>query len=411
MKVKVSSLIIGLIEVLVLMHLCYFNIAFGSTKLFADSFVPKPRVLLYILMMFVTVALSIPYWRKKTVSFIFAEFAILLIPVTYAFVQKLGADGVQFMDVVALIRKYIYPILAIPMIALLRCQRYDTIKMSKFIVIATTIDTIVRAIDSFVEMLTGSLPWPNLVNGSMGYRNGIYRINPAGLDILVIPMAFYLLFFAIKRREKIKWWMCIAINVAYAYIIWQARSAIIYKTALVVICILVSRKIDKKKLIMIVIGICVAVVFLSSPVADALFDSFAITNTETGGSTFYRLNAISYFTQLYKQSRFWGIGLLNVTEGMAEGGGVLADVGLLYSVIQLGVLMAVFYIVMFSRGFFIAKKIRWSAPENAMLTLSMTVSYILFNFNIDTFYLFNISVPFYLAIIELFAYEHQSDNN
>ena len=44
LKIRVGSISKIIIELLVLMHLCYFLMVFRGTRLFADSFVPKTRM-------------------------------------------------------------------------------------------------------------------------------------------------------------------------------------------------------------------------------------------------------------------------------------------------------------------------------------------------------------------------------
>lgn len=128
-------------------------------------------------------------------------------------------------NITDLIWPYLYLIIAIPLINLFSAHRWGPHKVAKFLVITTSVDTLVKAFMSFYESKTGVLLWPNLVYGEMGYRNGLYRINPSALSILVIPLSFWLISKS-KRRKKtsddkdkfigeIKWYLKLPADVEY----------------------------------------------------------------------------------------------------------------------------------------------------------------------------------------------------
>lgn len=408
LKIRIGTISKFVIEILVLMHLCYFLIAFSNTSLFADSFIPKPRMMIFFFMIGISIIVSTRYIKKNSMKFLLLEMFVLAVTWINGY-SSAASTGHAWADSLALLRVYVYPILAIAIIPLLTSEIWNLERLLKFIAVTTSIDTIVRGADSLMEYLTGAFPWPNLIYGEMGYRNGIYRIQPSNLDILIIPIAFYLFHKAKTSREK-KWCViCIAINYLYALVIWQARSAIIYKTILLIVLFFSYKRMDRKKIIWITIGFVAAIVATNLPAFNSFVDSFSILNDDTGGSTLARLNAITFYMSYYAKTPIWGLGMLDTEQRIAVGGGTLGDIGFLYSIVQLGVPIILFYIVMFSRGIYVAIKCSRYDLSKSRLIMGITLSFILFGFNIDTFYGFALAVPFYLAIVEYGAWEQKYD--
>ena len=393
MRFNIKSISKIMVALLILMNLCYFLIAFGWTSLFADSFVSKPRMMLFFLMIAIAIV-CVPLYKSK---YMWVEISILALLWVRAIIGAIVSD-MEWDDALLLLRSYLYPLLAFPIYSLLKDGGWNFKSFLKFLVVVITIDTFVRMIDSFAENLTGSLLWENLVSGEMGYRNDIYRINPSTFDVLVLPIIFYFFSNANTFKEKFKWIVCLAINLIYAIIIWQARSAILYKIFLLVILFYMQKIKKRTKVFRILIGIVIGVFCI--PFVLDFFGTFLSTNSDFGSSTIARMNAIEYFMNIYIENPLFGVGLLPSEEKYAIGGGVLADLGLLYGLVQLGVPMMIYYVVIFGRGIYVYRKLKETAQKEALLILSLTISFILFNINIDTFYMFSFSVPIYIAITE-----------
>lgn len=393
MRFNIKSISKIMVALLILMNLCYFLIAFGWTSLFADSFVSKPRMMLFFLMIAIAIV-CVPLYKSK---YMWVEISILALLWVRAIIGAIVSD-MEWDDALLLLRSYLYPLLAFPIYSLLKDGGWNFKSFLKFLVVVITIDTLIRMIDSFAENLTGSLLWENLVSGEMGYRNDIYRINPSTFEVLVLPIIFYLFSKANTFKEKCKWIVCLAINLIYAIIIWQARSAIIYKIFLLVVLFYMQRIKKKTKIYRILIGVIIG--FFCIPFVLDFIGTFLSTNSDFGSSTIARMNAIEYFMNIYIENPFFGVGLLPSEERYAIGGGALADLGLIYGLVQLGIPMMIYYVVIFGRGIYVYQKLKETAQAEALLVLSLTISFILFNINIDTFYMFALSVPIYIAITE-----------
>ena len=399
MKVRYSVLVRRLIQLFIVMHLCYFFILFGRTSLYATAGINKPRMMILYLLIALSVAVGMKY--KGASSYFRLELVALILIWVRAFIGAV-ITGVSFDDFLVLVRPYTYPILAIPIIKLLVNKHWDFNKMLKYLVVITSIDTILRGINSVYEMVSGTLLWSNLVSGSLGYRNNIVRINPCGLDILVIPIAFYLYKKSKSFRSRVTWIGAIAINLLYTLFVWQARSAIMYKIAVLLVLYLGERVSDRKKLARIIILVAVCCFVINAGVVDFLTNMFSTSYTVYGGSNTARVYALTYFMNMYKSNFLFGTGLLSTENRYAAaiGRGMLEDLGFLYGCVQLGVFMIVYYLLVLGRGFTVYRNIKSENQEMAQLVLSLTLIIILFGINIDTFYMFAIALPFYISICE-----------
>lgn len=411
MKIKYSSITKFLILILVLMHLCFFLIPLSGTTMFSTSYITKPRMFLFLAIVSMAVILSIIYTRSDANKFIKYEIFFLGISVVRAIVGALQS-GTAWDDVVGLIWPYLYLIIAIPLINLFSAHKWEPHEVAKFLVITTSIDTLVKAFMSFYESKTGVLLWPNLVYGEMGYRNGLYRINPSALSILVIPLSFWLISKSKTRKEKLFYFITILIDILYAYIIWQARSALLYKTIIILMVFFLQQTNDKKKVVTAFILMIGAVVLINTPVFNSYIDSFSANNAMYRGSSLARKNAYAYYGATYLKSPFWGVGCLPTSERYAPGvkGGMLEDTGFFYGLVQLGIPIVLFYIIIFARGIYISIKLRRKNITDSLLCLSMTLLFIMFGVNMDPFYAFALAFPFYVSFVEYVRWDSAKED-
>lgn len=404
MKIKVSNIIKVVIGIFVFMHLGILLIPLAGTSMFSTSYITKDRMLLFLSMLLFCVFMGSMYGNRTSRRFIYVELSILLVCCIRGMVGAINS-GSRTIDGLYLIWPYLYPCLALTLLNLLCAEKYKIENMAKFIVISTTIDTLLKAFMSFYESISGTILWSNLVHGEMGYRNGLYRINPSALSILVVPLSFWLILRSNRKKEKIVYMATMMIDVLYAYIIWQARSALMYKTIIIVLMIFMQKTNDKKKIVRFFLLLIAIVIFVNLPVFSNFIGSFSASDSTYGGSTTARLNAIAYFMSRYIQHPILGIGCLQTIDRYAIGGGMLEDMGFLYGLVQLGIPMIIFYLVTFIRGIYVSMKLKRKSNTDSVLCIALTVLFIMFGINMDTFYAFAIAVPFYLAFVEFFYWK------
>ena len=108
---------------------------------FADSFVPKTRMVLFFFMIGISIIASVHYLKKSSMKFLAFEMLLLVISWINGYNSVL-VKGYKWDDALALLRVYIYPIVAIAVIPLLTSGIWRFEKLLKFLAVATCIETV-----------------------------------------------------------------------------------------------------------------------------------------------------------------------------------------------------------------------------------------------------------------------------
>lgn len=375
-------------------------------EIFSTSYLNKTRALLFLLMIVTSVILGSRSKMRSQQIFVFIEVGLLMLCMLRALIVDMQA-GLKWDDTLEKALPYLYPLMAFPLINLFCTGRWKPENCARILVIACTVDTLMKTVMSFFEARSGVLLWPNLVLGSMGYRNGLFRINPCALTVIVIPLGFWLLNKADKMWEKLIYLGVIGLDLLYAFVIWQARSALMYKTIILVVLFFLQRTTDKKRIIRFMVLIIGIIIFVNTPVFNNFVDSFSASDAEHGGSTVYRIIALDYFIAQYFKDPIWGTGLLDFKQ--RTHGGTLEDLGFLYGLVQLGIPMIAFYAMLFSRSVYVAIAKMRRYPDERLLLIAMPFLFVMFGINIDTFYMFGLTVPFFIAFVEYNAWVYRMD--
>ena len=129
---------------------------------------------------------------------------------------------------------------------------------------------------------------------------------------------------------------------------------------------------------------------------------------ENAGSTTGRIEALAYYTSLIRQHFWTGTGFLSFAERKFTGkvGYVVAtldDIGILYSFVQVGVTIIVFYLLYIVRSLYVGQKIKKRDKDSNLylLVYGNMLAVILTIINIDMFFgIYLLAVPFCIAIVE-----------
>ena len=130
--------------------------------------------------------------------------------------------------------------------------------------------------------------------------------------------------------------------------------------------------------------------------------SLSLKSTGEGATTVFRVNAIRYFSNLYLKSPILGLGYLDGNNGLASGGGHIADIGLLQTIFTTGLsgilyigVIAVYSLKRLAEVLFTKKD-----PERKKLVVPLVIAFWIFNLNMDLFSGYLVySLPIYLACI------------
>lgn len=409
MRIKYSTIIKFNIMLLLIMQLSYTKLLGNIIPIFSTSYISNPLVLFYLCICIFIIVVSIHYSSLKS-NILFFEMTIMLILIIMALYNSSEKYGnVKFIYLIAYGLNYMYFFLAIPIYSLLRNNQsyFDT--FLKVISVLCAGSYIIRAIISLTFMYTGKniLPAIALEGASVGWiRNGVLRINPPCIGIIYLPIVFYLYSESESKKHKLFYGAMIILGIWYMTFITQARSMMIYQLCVLILLLMLKNKTNSKKGIFVTIAlICLSVILINSPVVGRLLESFSQKNVELGGSTTARLNAINYFGKQFMNNPFMGTGFQMGTDTRVPIGGDISDIGMLRSIYMLGFGMAVLYIFLFVRGFYVSYKIRKYNKNLSILVLGMTILIMLTDINIDCFWdIFAFAMPFYVAIVEYAMY-------
>lgn len=415
MKIKISTIIKGIIVLLLIMQLSYTKLLGGFLPVFSTSYISNPLVMFYLIMVIVCVGLSVMYANRLQNWILILDVILMFLIVCNAIVVTKDKYQCELITAVAYALNYSYILLAIPLYRILALKRWKLDDFLKLLVFLCAGSYIIRGTISLCFVSTGVniCPAIALEGASENWiRNGILRINPPCLSLLYLPAAFWLLSKSRKLTQKVGYVLLIVLGVGYMTIITQARSMMIYQFLVLALLLLLKNKPNSRKGLAAIftIGI-IAVIFINSSVADQLLDSFSTKNAETGGSTMARFYAISYFGNMFLKTPLRGIGFCLGKASKALPGGDISDIGMLRSVYMLGSGMIVIYLLMFIRGFYVAWKIRRTDRDDCLLVLGITLLFVLTDINIDCFWdIFAFAVPFYIATVEYIYKKHTMEN-
>lgn len=405
MKVRVSTIIKGIIVLLLIMQLSYTKLLGGFLPIFSTSYISNQLGIFFLILIIISVVLSVTYYNGLKNGILILDIVLIILIVCNAIIVTMDKYHCGLIKAVGYALNYLYVLLAIPIFRMLTMKKWKMDDYLKLLVILCAGSYVIRGTISLYFVATGMNICPAIaLEGAAEnwIRNGILRINPPCLSLLYLPAAFWLLSKSSKFIQKVGYILLIVLGVGYMTVITQARSMMIYQFFVLMLLFLLKNKPNSRKGIaaIVIIGV-IAVVLINSPVVNQLIDSFSAKNAETGGSTTARFYAIAYFGNMFLKTPLRGIGFWLDKVPKALPVGDISDIGLLRSVYMLGSGMIVIYLVMFIRGFYVAWKVRKMDRDDCLLVLGMTLLFVLTDINIDCFWdVFAFAVPFYIATVE-----------
>lgn len=399
MKLKISSVIKWIIIALILMHLCFAKFFFPNSYMFgsvSNYFASAVYVSL------VVISVIIVSFVKTKISNKYIRIELLLIGIICIYsLFTLSMSKIEIIQQLHFMRPFLYMFLTIPLYYLLARNRWNYRTFVCMLVLLITIDTLIRIYISTAGL--GESVYRNIAlegAGESWYRNNIQRINPNCLFYFAIPGACYLIYTSKTLKEKIFWIACIVTCYYHIVAIWQARSALIYCSVVLMLMFILKKEKTNKNLLRIIIVLSIIAIFLSSDSFANFMATFSTSNAQYGASTSIRLVAMSeYFARLVS-SPIFGLGILTNSGYVLSSVGNLSDCGFLYSLVQGGLIILAFYIIIFYRAFHIYKCIKKDMPYEALFVLGLTLLVIICGINIDPFSMFSFSIPFYIVAYE-----------
>lgn len=426
LKEKHDNLAIGIIITMMVFQNSLHKLLAGIIPAFDVSYNPPWLCILYVLLMgvvFVLVIVPRTVGRKKeseTVNsydlkgytsehkFLLTELAILLLAIISVDIVTLVRGQLRISNIITHNLDYFYAFLAIPILILLEEKKWLLKQMTDVMMLLTAVSGIFRVVVSFYWNRTGiEIMCISRESAMEGWiRNDRLRVTAPCFLMLCIPMAAFWFFKTKSLAYKIFYGLVEAFALFYCYYIWQSRAAVMYGLVCLVAMILFIPSEAKKMRLRIELSFLAAEIVLMFGGLKIIMEQFSADESskyfmENKG----HFNVYSCFIEKYFQSPIFGDGL---TETLAEwfpnGRALwLCDGGLLYSIVPMGILMVIFFVIMFGRGIYVYfKYLRIS--ETALLAFACTVLILVTGISMDCFFTPTaFTMPFYLALVEYTA--------
>lgn len=332
----------------------------------------------------------------------------LIILIVGVHTSVMAGKNVYSYDVRMPVYKYSYIFLAFPIYQLLSSRIWKFEKFLNLIVNVTILSIIIRTIISVTQKFTGVIIFSEIATeyAAEGWiRNGWLRVNPPAFSVIIIPILMYLYFESDEKKRK-KYLIYVAYVIFYSIVINGARSVTIYQIIELIFIILYKRKSAKKQMFLFACIATSCICFINSSVGNNFINSFLIGGD--AGSTTGRVEALAYYTSMIRQHFWTGTGFLSFAERQFTGKvgyivATLGDIGILYSFVQVGVTIIVFYLLYIVRSIYVGQKIKNRDKDSNLylLVYGNMLAVILTIINIDMFFgIYLLAVPFCIAIVE-----------
>lgn len=304
---------------------------------------------------------------------------------------------------------YIYVFLALPITVLLVERSWE---FEHFVDAILSVSVLSMLLKIFVMIYYGAtgveIECIALENTFEGWiRNGRLRLTPPCFIMICVPLCIYMFVYVDKLIKKIFYCLCGLICMAYVYFVWQSRIAILFIGVGIGIMVMfgnTSKKLNIVRWSVVGVG---AVGFM---LLGGLKQILALFSTNPETSVFFAENKGHY----YAYDIFWGHFAQNFLTGCGLNEtlslGVytildkrqwLCDAGILYSLEPMGILIGVFYLLMFARGVYVYMQNR-KEKNLAIIALALTVTIMVCEISMDCFFTPTaFAVPFYIAIVEV----------
>lgn len=332
--------------------------------------------------------------------------------------------GYKVLNTFNLLTVYSFVMFSLPINYMLRKKYISLEEVLLAVSVCTGASLLVRFSLSIVESSTGIALCPDisLESAAKGWiRNGIVRINPPSLSVLVVGICMYWVLY--ETNHKILFGSLLLLQIIYTNFIHAARSTFLVSVvAIIVLLVFNTRKTKSNYLMISLFGLLLCLAILYEPVFNS-FQSFlgsfsATGSSELAGSTVARLNGLEYFSSLYlKTNPYLGFGALGYQEQIALSGGyTFDDLGTFRVVFQFGLPGIVFYLLIYGRvvqACCLARTCNYRhIRELGQLILGCLIVVVMSSVNIDLFYLYAASAPILIAISDFVIFKaRNSDSN
>lgn len=453
---KADRIAIVLIIVMMAMQLSLFKIFAKIIPIFDYSYNTPLLSIIYVLMevaIYCFVLIPRVNGKKSLLEgiksiwdeyyFIILELSILLFAIIITDVVTLVNGRLRITNILTHNLDYLYAFLALPITILLIERKWKWEDFVDAILYLTALSMVFRIFVMIYFGQTG-VEFECITRESTfeGWtRDGRIRIMPPCFIMLIEPLAIYSFVKNKKIIKKIVYAFIAFLALFYAFYVWQSRMSVIFMAVgigvMMMLCI-TSRKLNIARWSLAGLG-TIGILFAGG--AKKIVELFSM-NTETSNFAVENRGhyyAYDIFWGHFRQNFLYGMGM---NEGMNLRNSILAklqrfseldfivlnadgsyypvapdedgwiadklqdryqwlcDAGILYSLEPMGILIGIFFLIMFARGIYIYLK-DGRVKYMAILPLALTATIMVCEISIDCFFTpIAFAVPFFLSIVE-----------
>lgn len=415
LKINGAAIIKFLIFVYIFLQLSYVKLLGKWFPVFSFAVVNGGWALFYLI--FIAVILLLNMWMMVNYRNVYLRFFPLYVFGTVTIAVFLGKYRYDIGIGTVLIYgvRYLYVFLAIPIFNLLCSGKWKFKSFLKSIVWLTEGSFIIRTCISMGWSRSGKISIPAI---ALEYaldnwiRNGILRVNPPALGLIIIPILYYLISESRNQIEKVLYGLTAGFTIWYTFIIHASRSVFIYYILTIIFMWMIKKTSELNKILKITGLLITSCICINLPAVEAYIGSFASSTKGIGRSTYLRILALEYYGRLYLEHPILGIGFISAGDSIAYFGAGLADIGFFGTFYKMGILAIVMYALLFGRGVYIARIIKAKYLNESRFILGMLIGMLMTGINIDCFYgYYAFAVPFYIAICEYVYWKYRNNVN
>ena len=342
------------------------------------------------------------HWKEIKWLWIISGMACVLI--ASGAYKSMILNGIPLRTTVFYSVPYFYVLLSIPIALLLIHGDLKLDRLLQWVVFWSMVSYGIRIFISWYYGKTGITLFPSIaLEGAAAdwIRNGVLRLNPPVFVSLLLPGIAYLFMESKEYWKRILYVLAGLVVLYFTFRIHQARAFMVYQVLTLVVIWLTSRKkITWKEWALLAV---VAVLVMRTQKFQEFVFSLSLKNTGANATTGVRVNAIRYFGMEFLKSPIGGLGYLDGATGWANGGGHIADIGVLQTVFTMG-LCGVLYtgsIILVSCEKCIIALFGKIRKNVFVFFMPLVIAFFLYNFNMDMYggYL-AYAMPFYLVFMK-----------
>lgn len=427
---------IGLIIAMLVMQLSLTKIFAKFIPMFNESYNTPALCVIYVLLMVAIYALVfIPRLKMAPANpdsskisegiiskitaivrenrFLCIELLVLLLAVISADVVTLLRAQLRFSNILTHNLDYFYAFLALPILIILKERVIDFDRLIAVILGLNILSMAMRYFVSLYATLTGIEIKIISREYALEYwiRDGRLRVMPSCFVFILAPLSIYLFTASKSLWRKILSAISLAMTVFFIFYVWQSRACTLLVVGEIAIMLLFCMM--SKKTALIRWGICAlgAIAFVMAGGITKLLTMFSAEDvTQYVGENKGHYYAYAAFFKQYLQSPIFGNGFTetladwNVPDraGRAQW---MCDAGIIYSLVPMGIMIVIFYVIVIVHGikFYIKNR---KTDERAVLALALVLGVLGALIWQDSFFTpYAFSVPFLLAFIEFIMFD------